>query len=168
MNDHKDVPQGLKPSSCWYGAARLKPCPSWREFFPASMGLGKHEWKPQIPPPRYALSKNISKRGPRNCRSLHGTPHGSPGQAGQVGFAPKDTGSADDRLSAAPTALGSSSRSISQPSRAGLTFGGRPSGPCIRGDLCRVISPSTCRKQVSCSGRLHGKWLGLRTQVMMR
>jgi hypothetical protein len=23
----------------------------------------------------------------RNCRSLHGTPHGSPGQAGQVGFA---------------------------------------------------------------------------------
>jgi hypothetical protein len=25
-----------------------------------------------------------------NCRSLHGTPHGEPGQAGQVGFAPND------------------------------------------------------------------------------
>ena len=30
-------------------------------------------------------SKNISRKGPRNCRSLHGTPHGEPGQAGQVG-----------------------------------------------------------------------------------
>jgi hypothetical protein len=54
MNAHKDVPQGLKPSSCWGGAARLKPCPSWREFFPASMGLGEHKWKPQISPLRYA------------------------------------------------------------------------------------------------------------------
>ena len=34
---------------------------------------------------RYALSKNISTKGPRNCRSLHGTPHGKPGQAGQAG-----------------------------------------------------------------------------------
>jgi hypothetical protein len=25
-----------------------------------------------------------------NCRSLHGSPHGEPGQAGQVGFAPND------------------------------------------------------------------------------
>jgi hypothetical protein len=63
-----------------------------------------------------------------------------------------DTGRADDRFSAAPTALGSSSGSISQPFRAGLTFGGRPSGPCIYGDLCPVISPLTCRRLVSCSG----------------
>ncbi len=35
---------------------------------------------------------------------------------------------------------------------AGLTFGGRPSGPCIHGDFCRVISLSTCRRQVDCSG----------------
>jgi hypothetical protein len=41
----------------------------------------------------------------------------------------------DDQLSAAPTALGSSSGSVSQPFRAGLTFGGRPSGPYIYGDL---------------------------------
>jgi hypothetical protein len=86
---------------------------------------------------RCALSKNISKKGPQNCRSLHGTP-------GQVGYAPNDTGRGDDRFSAAPTALGSSSGSISQPFRAGLTFGGRPSGPCFYGHLCRVISPSTC------------------------
>jgi hypothetical protein len=39
-------------------------------------------------------------------------------------------GRADDRFSAAPTALGSSSGSISQPFRTGLTFGGWPSGPC--------------------------------------
>jgi hypothetical protein len=26
--------------------------------------------EPQVPPLRYALSKNISKEGPRNCRSL--------------------------------------------------------------------------------------------------
>jgi hypothetical protein len=110
MNDHKDVPQGLKPSWGWHGAARLKPCPSWREFFPASMGLGKHEWKPQISPPRCALSKNISRRGPRYSRS--------------PGCARDDTGRTDDRFSAAPTALGSSSGSISQPFRAGLTFGG--------------------------------------------
>src|ERR1700730_5296838 len=82
------------------------------------------------------LPKNISKKDPRNCRSLHGAP-------GQVGFAPNDTGRADDRFSAAPTALGSSSGSISQPFRAGLTFGGRPSGPYIYGDLCRVISLPT-------------------------
>jgi hypothetical protein len=56
-----------------------------------------------------------------------------------------DKGRVDDRFSAAPTALGSSSGSISQPFRAGLTFGGRPSGPCFYGDLCRVISASTCR-----------------------
>jgi hypothetical protein len=65
--------------------------------------------------------------------------------------APHDSGRAEDRLSAAHTALGSSSQSISQPFRAGLTFGGRPSGPCICGDLCPVISPSTCPRQVSCS-----------------
>src|ERR1700736_7049789 len=41
-------------------------------------------------------------------------------------------------VSAAPTALGSSSGSISQPFRAGLTFGGRPSGPYIYGNLCRL------------------------------
>jgi hypothetical protein len=41
----------------------------------------------------------------------------------------------DDQLSAAPTALGSSPGSMSQPFRAGLTFGGRPSGPYIHGDL---------------------------------
>jgi hypothetical protein len=29
-----------------------------------------------------ALSKNISRKGPRNCRSLHGTP----GQVGSPGF----------------------------------------------------------------------------------
>ena len=39
------------------------------------------------------------------------------------GYAANDTGRADDRFSAAPTALGSSSGSISQPFRAGLTFG---------------------------------------------
>src|SRR6266851_9539597 len=65
--------------------------------------------------------------------------------------APHDTAGADDRFSAAPTALGFSSGSISQPFRAGLTFGGRPAGPCIYSDLCCVISPSTCRRQVSCS-----------------
>jgi hypothetical protein len=97
--------------------------------------------------------KNISRKGPRNCGSLHGTPHGEPGQ----GCAPNDTAGADGRFSAAPTALGSSSGSISQPFRAGLTFGGRPSGPCIYSDLCRVISPSTGRRQVSCShGTPHG------------
>ena len=36
---------------------------------------------------------------------------------------------------AAPTALTSSSRFDPQPFRAGLTFGGRPSGPRIHGDL---------------------------------
>ena len=50
-------------------------------------------------------------------------------------------GRADDRFSAAPTALGSSSGSISQPFRAGLTFGGRPSGPCIYGDLAVSFLP---------------------------
>jgi hypothetical protein len=55
------------------------------------------------------------------------------------------------RFSAAPTALESSPRSISQPFRAGLTFGGRPSRPCILGDSCLVISPSTRRRQVSCA-----------------
>jgi hypothetical protein len=35
--------------------------------------------------------------------------------------------------SAAPTALGFFSGLVSQPFRAGLTFGGRPSGPRIRG-----------------------------------
>jgi hypothetical protein len=82
--------------------------------------------KPQISPLRYApvemtnlwqVRFRVSRKGPRNCRSL--------------GFAPNDTGRAEDRFSAAPTALGSSSGSISQPFRAGLTFGGRPSGPCI-------------------------------------
>jgi hypothetical protein len=48
-----------------------------------------------------------------------------------------------DRSGAAPTALGFSSGSISQPFRAGLTFGGRPSGPYVYGDLCRVISLPT-------------------------
>jgi hypothetical protein len=62
-----------------------------------------------------------------------------------------DKGESGRSFSAAPTALGSSSGSISQPFRAGLTFGGRPSRPCIYGDLCRVISPSTCRRQVGCS-----------------
>jgi hypothetical protein len=64
-------------------------------------------------------------------------------------YAPNVTGRADDGFSAAPTALGPSG-SISQPFRAGLTFGGRPSGPCIHGDLSGVISPSTCRRQLSC------------------
>ncbi len=97
-------------------------------------------------------------KGPRNCRSLRALPHGSPGRRDRSAFAPNDTGRADDWLSAAPTALGSSSGSISQPFRAGLTFGGRPSGPCIYADLCHVISPSTCPGQVSCShGTLHGE-----------
>ncbi len=65
--------------------------------------------------------------------------------------APNDTGSADDRFSAAPPALRFSSGSISQPFRAGLTFGGRPSRPCICDEVSSVISPSTCRKEVSCS-----------------
>jgi hypothetical protein len=34
---------------------------------------------------RYPRPKSISKKGPQNWRSLHGTPHGKPGQAGQVG-----------------------------------------------------------------------------------
>jgi hypothetical protein len=97
--------------------------------------------------------ENIPTKGLSNCGSLHVTP-------GQIGFAslheqtrevPNDTGRADDRFGAAPTALGFSSGSISQPFRAGLTFGGRPSGPCTYGDLCCVISPSTCRRQVACS-----------------
>ncbi len=54
-----------------------------------------------------------------------------------------DTAVAGDRFCAAPTALRSSSGSISQPFRAGLTFGGRPSGPCIYSDLRCVIPPST-------------------------
>ena len=41
--------------------------------------------------------------------------------------------------------------SISQPFRAGLTFGPRPSGPCIHGDLA-VISPSACLRQICCPG----------------
>jgi hypothetical protein len=32
------------------------------------------------------LVENISRKGPRKCRFLHGAPHGEPGQAGQVGF----------------------------------------------------------------------------------
>src|SRR5271163_4017393 len=51
-------------------------------------------------------------------------------------------------FSAAPTALGSSSILVSQPFRAGLTFGTRPSGPCIHGAFCRVFSPSICCRQV--------------------
>jgi hypothetical protein len=35
-----------------------------------------------------ALSKNISRKGPRNCRSLHGTP-------GQVDCARDDKGESD-------------------------------------------------------------------------
>jgi hypothetical protein len=50
----------------------------------------------------------------------------------------------------------SSSGSISQPFRAGLTFGGRPSGPCIQGDFCRVVSPSTWGRQVEMLGMT--KW----------
>jgi hypothetical protein len=51
--------------------------------FRGCVRTGNWQRKPQISPLHYALSKNISKRGPRNCRSLHGTP-------GQVGFAPPD------------------------------------------------------------------------------
>jgi hypothetical protein len=38
----------------------------------ASIMVHRHvgKKKPQVPPLRYALSKNISKTGPRNCRSL--------------------------------------------------------------------------------------------------
>ena len=35
----------------------------------------------------FELIFRASRRCPRNCRSLQGTPHGRPGQAGQVGFA---------------------------------------------------------------------------------
>jgi hypothetical protein len=34
----------------------------------------KREEEPQISPPRYALSKNIPKKGPPNRRSLHCAP----------------------------------------------------------------------------------------------
>jgi hypothetical protein len=84
--------------------------------------------------------------------------------AGLLIAAPNDTAGVDDWFGAARTALGSYSGSISQPFRAGLTFGGRPSGPCIYCDLCRVISPSTCRWQVSRSGKTKGRavaYLGL-------
>ncbi len=40
--------------------------------------------------------------------------------------------------------------SISQPFRAGLTFGGRPSGPCVHDDFAASFS-LTCRRQVGCS-----------------
>jgi hypothetical protein len=69
MND-KDVPQGLKPSTCWCGVARLKPCPSSREFFPVSMRLGEGGVETTDLFTRQVLSKNISTKGPRNCRSL--------------------------------------------------------------------------------------------------
>jgi hypothetical protein len=49
---------------------------------------------------------------------------------------------------------------ISQPFRAGLTFGGRPSGPCIHGDLCSVISLFTCRRQVEVLGMTQSGGLG--------
>src|SRR3984957_8255233 len=45
-----------------------------------------------------------------------------------------------DELHAEEEARPPGSRSIPQPFRAGLTFGGRPSGPCIYRDLCGVIS----------------------------
>jgi hypothetical protein len=57
------------------------------------------------------------------------------------GYAANDTWRAGDGLSTAPTALASFSGSISQPFRAALTFGGRPSGPCINCNLCRVMFP---------------------------
>jgi hypothetical protein len=59
----------------------------------------------------------------------------------------------NEECGAALPALGSWSGSISQPFRAGLTFGGRPSKPGIYCDLCRVISPSTCRGKLSCLGK---------------
>ncbi len=49
-----------------------------REHADASVGCCRR--------PMSTLSKNISRKGPRTCRSLHGTPHGKPGRAGQVGF----------------------------------------------------------------------------------
>src|ERR1700678_1533912 len=49
--------------------------------------------------------------------------------------APNDTGRGGRRFSAAPTAPGSSSTLISQPFRAGLTFGGRPLDKLRAGSL---------------------------------
>jgi hypothetical protein len=48
----------------------------------------------------------------------------SEGNCGSPGYAPNDTAGVDDRF-----------RSVSKPFRAGLTFGGRPSGPCTCTDL---------------------------------
>jgi hypothetical protein len=97
----------------------------------------------------YLASKSISRRGPLNCRSL-GFARDDNGRATPsfcFGFArwafvkthrpPNDT-RAEDRFSVAPTALGIIFDLISQPFRAGLTFGGRPSGPCVHGDFCSV------------------------------
>ena len=69
------------------------------------------------------------------------------------------------RFSAAPTAL-DHVRPISQPFRAGLTFGSRPFGPCIHGILGRVISLSTCRRQVEVLGMTKGR-VALPLGVMM-
>ncbi len=52
------------------------------------------------------------------------------------------------RFSAAPNGARIIFGIDSQPFRAGLTFGSRPSGPCIHGDLRLVICPSTCSRRV--------------------
>ena len=81
-----------------------------------------------------ARSKNISRKGPRNCRSLHGTPHGRPGQAEQVGFALINKRRVWCRTSGArPLAYG--------PSPSGLGyFWCRPSGPGLQTPLSHVHS----------------------------
>jgi hypothetical protein len=76
MND-KNVPQGLKPSSGWCDTARLKPCPSSREFFPASMGLGEQEWKPQISSLR---SGPMARRDSRDDNAVAGRGSVFPGK----------------------------------------------------------------------------------------
>src|ERR1700722_1917314 len=72
---------------------------------------------------------------------------------GNPEFAPNDKGGSGSRFGAEPTALRSSSELIPSPPGLGSRFGDRPSGPRIHGDFCRVISFSTCHRQV---GSFHG------------
>jgi hypothetical protein len=74
-------------------------------------------------------------------------PRGKPGQAGQVGFAPNE----QTKSVVAHLRRSDPLRNRFPSPSAGLTFGGRPSGPCLYGDLCRVSSPSTCHRPGDCS-----------------
>jgi hypothetical protein len=73
--------------------------------------------------------------------------------AGLLIAAPNDTAGADDWFGAARTALGSYSGSISQPFRAGLTFGDGPPGLASTAILAVSFLPQLAVGKSAARGR---------------